>query len=561
MLTFTSYLILVLAASTAPEVAQAHHQVQSPGPTGTISGRVTVEGKPAPRIHIVLEPVGFPGSDTILQKTITNNGGHYRLTGIPEGRFRVRPVAHPFVISDGPGWEGMSTKSSSILGVVGLIISVGRDEIIENLDFTLTRGGVITGRVIDAKGQPVIEAAVFCHPLRSHTSPYRQLSWLTDDRGIYRIYGLPAGSYLVSVSVFSARGKPYRQTFYPSVTDQSHATVVQVSAGNEVPDINIQLGLPEDAYNISGRVVHAITGQLIPGVSLIYYVKTVTGDISQGQLLTDSNGNFEVQNGVSGRYAFEVSATSVRSSKEAFYSDPVVIEVGSSDITDVEVKAYPGASMSGVIVIGNTEDTATSSSLAELDLIASWLLPKGAGATTLGAPVSDQVWAAIDAHGNFRFTGLRPPKIKISPSSFPEGYRFLRIERDGIPIDSEIDISAGEHITGVRIVLSYGTGSIRGQIKVSGGILPPTTMWKVRLLRIGREEVAVDLSDAKGHFWIKGLEAGEYELVADMLNIEHQQITPTSPSSTIKRKVSVLNNRETEVSLILDLGGRGKGDN
>lgn len=66
----------------------------------------------------------------------------------------------------------------------------------------------------------------------------------SDDRGVYRLYGLPAGRYLVSL------GSPnlpdfrpvdpggtrahFAPVYYPGVTDEAQAKVVEVKLGAEV---------------------------------------------------------------------------------------------------------------------------------------------------------------------------------------------------------------------------------------------------------------------------------------------------------------------------------------
>src|SRR5438067_5075627 len=80
------------AQSTAPPTAQ-------PTNMGVISGRVTLKGKPAPQVAMVL--YGDGDSATRLPngelKTITDASGVYRLTGLPAGSYRVMPMTPAFV--------------------------------------------------------------------------------------------------------------------------------------------------------------------------------------------------------------------------------------------------------------------------------------------------------------------------------------------------------------------------------------------------------------------------------------------------------------------------------
>ena len=62
----------------------------------------------------------------------------------------------------------------------------------------------------------------------------------TDDRGVYRIYGLPAGQYLVSAGedrsgggLSFGRGEKvfFPRTFYPGTTEKSEAKPVELGEG------------------------------------------------------------------------------------------------------------------------------------------------------------------------------------------------------------------------------------------------------------------------------------------------------------------------------------------
>src|SRR6266498_2692894 len=73
------------AQSTAPPTAQ-------PTNTGVISGQVTLKGKPAPHVTMVL----YGNSAVPLPKgelgTSTDANGVYRLTGLPAGSYTVMPM-------------------------------------------------------------------------------------------------------------------------------------------------------------------------------------------------------------------------------------------------------------------------------------------------------------------------------------------------------------------------------------------------------------------------------------------------------------------------------------
>jgi hypothetical protein len=121
-----------------------------------------------------------------------------------------------------------------------------------DVDFVVSSGGVITGRITNSDDAPVIEMMVELLPVGPQSSPSLSArprgTWTsvrTDDRGIYRFYGVPPGRFrLVVGEVFSgfgtARGLPaYRRTFYPGTFEEAKATVVEINAGSVLTGVDL----------------------------------------------------------------------------------------------------------------------------------------------------------------------------------------------------------------------------------------------------------------------------------------------------------------------------------
>src|SRR5215475_9519966 len=119
---------------------------------------------------------------------------------------------------------------------MGKVLLIGEGETVEGIDFALIRGGVITGKITDANGQPLIEEPVSIEPAEPVSRPgyWIPLSWMaqqTDDRGIFRIFGVPPGRYRVAAGQKedgtyqrTTTGRTtYKRTFHPNVTDPAKA--------------------------------------------------------------------------------------------------------------------------------------------------------------------------------------------------------------------------------------------------------------------------------------------------------------------------------------------------
>jgi hypothetical protein len=121
-------------------------------------------------------------------------------------------------------------------------IHLGEEEEKANIDFALVRGGVITGRVTDPDGKPIINGFVSVTQADETGRGFNPGGLIkTDDRGVCRIYGLPTGRYRVSAGASGKSAQKYAVTYHPDVTDQKQATVIEVKEGSEAGDIAIRL--------------------------------------------------------------------------------------------------------------------------------------------------------------------------------------------------------------------------------------------------------------------------------------------------------------------------------
>src|SRR5262249_50686893 len=112
------------------------------------------------------------------------------------------------------------------------------------------RGAVLTGRVSYDDGEPATHAQIVLYRQKEQTPVlfFLEHPVFTDDRGVYRIEGLPPGQYVVGAIENHSGGDkamPRDATglvtaFYPTAQNVSAATIVSVQAGSEARDVNIK---------------------------------------------------------------------------------------------------------------------------------------------------------------------------------------------------------------------------------------------------------------------------------------------------------------------------------
>jgi hypothetical protein len=159
-------------------------------------------------------------------------------------------------------------------------IEISAGQVVDNLELSLNRGGVITGQVLDASGEPVIGASVIAlrpAPRPSGFSPggapaeTRALPRFlpvaanasTNDLGEFRIFGLAAADYIIGAMIRPVMGPDnaapaspttMAPTYFPAMTDPAEAQPVRVESGQTVGGIVVRL-VTVPAFHVSGVVV------------------------------------------------------------------------------------------------------------------------------------------------------------------------------------------------------------------------------------------------------------------------------------------------------------------
>jgi protocatechuate 3,4-dioxygenase beta subunit len=508
----------------------------------SISGSVTVESKPRGGVIVILQSlVASAGEESI--KTKTNQDGSFRISGLAEGKYFITVLATAFVL-----------ESSGNDYLSGKVISIDENENVENMELKLVRGGVITGQVTDNDGNPVIEATMSLEQLpepnqRRPLIPLQVGPFLTDDRGQYRFYGIPEGKY--KISVLQQIGVARLRTYYPAIKDGSQAKVVEVNLGSEVKNIDVKVQSESKTYEARGRVIDE-SGQPLPDILLGYY-RTEAGMGAKGNHIetsgsivnVDARGEFRLVGLLPGQYTLYAQANS--SQQPNWYSEPAIVNVSTAHINGIEVKAQRGGSISGVLLVENGVDDDLKTLLGKLRVVAS--LSPEAGLRGMNHQLSGKV----DSSGAFKITGIGPGKVTIGfDSRTVKELALQRIELSGRDLVSGFSIGAGEHITNVRMLLSYGTGVVKGEVQVQGGEFAELSGLSVACRRTGNPlhrplRVPVDV---RGRFVIENLPPGEYTISVNGQPIQRSAATLFPRAS---QQVSIVNGVETPITLVINL--------
>ena len=469
-------------------------------PTAAISGKVTLQGDAVQGVVITLRSNDRKSYRKLVnQRGVTDEKGEYRITNVPPGNYTVIPAAAAFVATS--GLTGERT------------VIVNRADTIENFDFSLTTGGVITGRVVDADGRPLIEEEIHIFSAREGQkfSPFPAA--VTDDRGLYRIFGLKAGSYKVAAGREGGAGASRRQagvhtrTYYPAVSDFNQASVIQVTEGSEAANVDITLSRMLTTYTASGRIVDGNTGQPLANVNWGFKHWTNSGSGSRNAGATSNErGEFKLEGLTPGQYAITVE----QRPGSYFRGKDVPFEIIDRDVTGLEVRTATGAGLSGVLVLEDRHDKEIREQFLNVSLFAMVETEETRKTGIIG------VQAEVRPNGSFRVGGLPAGNATFSLGS-AQNFTLLRLEQNGIVQVRGVELKQDEDVKGLRIVVGYADAALSGAVELENGPLPPTaflSVWAMRLNDVASRFGVGARVDARGNFKFDSLLPGTYEVTA-----------------------------------------------
>ena len=550
----TKIYILLLFVAIAGCHSKAVAQEEKPAGNSIISGRVLYAdtGRPVRRASVMLY------SDL--------NRSPVRVTAANvRGEFRFNEVAGDsyFVVADAPGIVSPSSSFSiTELGVGGnheaeytRVTVDGKNAI--RCEIKVLRAGSIKGTITYDDKEPVVNARIMLYRRKGETVvPFFLMPTVTNDRGMYRLDGLPDGEYFVGLANGEASVAPRNaremagvvNAFYPGVRTLAEAKSIQIQSGSEVTDVNFTVN-DDVLRQISGIVKwRGSSDPLTEGavsvrrkgdprvdVSFSDVMRSAPDDDGYGfrvvslVMMTmpafkdvNNKGEWKFTDLAPGTYvvtAFahlreppnahdkkgnerDPSASAPRvESERRFVTRQVEVTLDEEDLENVTIELSDGGRILGVVV---GEDSAPASSIAIS------VNQKGIDSFVLNMPQQSQ------PDGTFMIDGV------------PAGEVFLDVDiprRSGLYLKSitagsrdlmreTLRIEEGAQVTGVRVTLGAGLASLKGRVQSSeggspvagGGVLlvrADPTLWHLQSLRY------FTTTDANGEFVLE-CPPGEY---------------------------------------------------
>lgn len=509
-------MLLLLCVAVHAQVPASAAKSETPA-TGSISGRVVNEsGQPIAGAVLFVRTVnsGFAG-----RATATDAEGNFRINGLEPSLYTISANAPAY------------TTASDLL-TPPTFYRIG-----DSVRLELVRGGVITGTVTNALGEPLILVSVRAMMVRNAKGEALKIPSfgfredLTDDRGVYRIYGLPPGSYIVGAAGFNFSAfSPYDldvPTYAPSATRDNAAEITVRSGEESTADIRYR---GEPGHTVSGTV--KLAG---PGGAAISLIPTGGGFNPGGSTFQSANSRGFAFNGVTdGDYdlvAQEIIPGQATIVPQLLISEPRRVTVKGASVTGIELSTRPLPSISGRILLEPSKVPGCQGKRPPLLAETIVRLQRHEKDVEKDQSIYQRIFTSTtspDRNGEFVLRNLMAGRYQFEPRFYARYWYLRSITLGSTAAKSQkTDAAAnwtavkfGEQVSNLTITLAEGAASIRGRISATEP-LAPTAVYLVPAEPDSAEDVLrffVTEPAAEGAFAFDNLPPGRYWTLAQTVD-------------------------------------------
>ncbi|HJU44717.1 MAG TPA: carboxypeptidase-like regulatory domain-containing protein [Vicinamibacterales bacterium] len=498
-----------------------------PKGSAVIKGQVLAGGAGTPVRRAQVRAMSMEGRGGGV--TSTDAQGNYEIKDLAAGRYSISVVKGGFANL----YFGQRRP-----GDPGTPIELADGQTADKVNFVLSRGGVISGTIVDDGGEPVSSTNVTAMRFQYVAGTRRLMpagaegsNDRTDDRGTFRLYGLPPGEYFISASnrnnqfmgpgMASSEQEAFAPTYYPGTANIGEATRVTVRASQEVT-ANFALIVARMA-RVRGRALSSRGDPLGGGMAMLAPADPFSSGgfgMNMMNAVVAADGAFEFANVPPGRYNLNIRPGGMPNENTEFALMPLTI--GNDDVDNVIVTTHVGAIARGVVM---TDDgSAPSFRPEQVQIFPATIEPVMMG----GGPNRNRV----NEDFTFEMTGLSDRRVfRGSIGGMNSGWFLTSVIFDGQEvIDTGIDFMPGRSYEGIQIVFSRKTTDLSGLVTDDRGkpVLDATVvvfpgnrdrwMSQSRYIRTARP-------DTTGRYNIKNLPPADDYLVIAVQNLESGQGT------------------------------------
>jgi hypothetical protein len=585
----TSFLIWLAMLSLAPQTPTPTPPPVPTTGTASIAGIVVNDEERAVPVRRAVVTVA--GSGLVPSRSaITDDNGRFAIERLPAGRFTVSVSRASFITS----FYGAKRP-----GKPGTAILLAAGQRLTDITVKIWRGAVIAGVVRTEDGQPAEGLPV--RVIAARQTPDTSIVTVdnngvkTNDAGEFRIFGLPPGTYLLSVTPPVLRGMPptalreadmdaalaalrtrapaptaaktttarpassrpfaYSAIYFPGTANIGQATPIALVAGQIAENVDLQLQRVPTA-SVGGNVTLA-DGRGASGASIQMMQVPPPGYTLDTPLTANAtalpDGTFRIPAVGPGDYMLTARATPAGVVSNGLSGGPALwsettLSVSGDDISGLALTLEPGPALTGRVTFaeGTMKPPADLTQWRVALVTPASLTRRGPvmGSLNPAAPI------ALKADGTFEIAGIPPGGFLFQltgPGVGPAGWWMTSMmSGDRDLLDRLIQVRPGSPSMNVVLSMSDRHTELSGTLRTSTGqphadvfVIAFSTdraMWgpsarRVRAVRPGSD----------GRFSMPDLPPGEY-LLGVVTDIEPEdwqnpalleRLAPTSVKVTL----------------------------
>ena len=443
-------------AQTRPGAQQATPpppgEVPKPPPTAVIRGRITShpDGKPLARARVMLTRP----DKTYAWVTIADADGRYEITQL-EG-------FDNYMLSASKSGYAPRVWGEKQLPEVPTPLKLADGQTLENIDVALAEHLWVAGKIMDSDGTPFAGAVVSAlRPVfvgdRREMVTVAEI--ITNDKGEYRLFGLPAGQYFISAvdPAFLSTGDHqgplvYAATFYPGVASPEGATRLTLEPGQPRENIDFPLTIVKPA-RVSGKITSHDNQQLYSGaVTMSPFRADRAASFTITRVDIRPDGVYEFFNVPPGRFIIRSRGEVDPDGVMLFGS--FTLEVRGQSTAGVDMTLIPGARLEGLIAWEGASPK-----------------PANVSEIRVRAPMSDGSLFGDALTGNlteddsFVIRGAMVGSHLLRVENLPEPWSLKTVLFQGQDVtDLPLAVSSRQDIRSLRLVFTDKTTRVDGRI-------------------------------------------------------------------------------------------------
>jgi hypothetical protein len=501
----------------------ASSQGQSDAPKGeakqSVQGKVLEAKSGQPIRKVRIEADG--GADQSYGRHVATTGsdGTFMIEDLGPGRYTVTLQRAGFA------------QTATNRGLATFTLQPGQS--LTGLLFRMQAAGVITGKIVDADGDPMAGVGVSAtmagiqSPLARGFSPGG--GGATNDLGEYRIADVRPGKYVISaqpserapVGQVQDQGKPkeravYVTTYFPGTPDKSQGAEVEVRSGEEaVANFGV---LTSRVFRVSGSVTDVPNG---PMTRMFLISKSSGAGMENAEQLKEDN-RFEYQNLLPGTYLAMMIVvkgvlTDGRPEIQMVRLSPQ-IEVDKTDVAGVQLRLDPGGQVHGKFRL----DTGEKFDWTQLNVHLMPIVENETGglAGAMGGMTNPRAdtHSMVSADGTFDMGNVPGGSYQLviaAQSDDLRDYYTKSVMHGGKDVvDSGFAVSGD---VSLDVVVSAKGAMIEGNVVDSKGA--PAAYSVVAVVPNSEQRARPDSyqqasTDERGHFVVQGMNPGSYVVLA-----------------------------------------------